>query len=127
MSKNGRRLLAGPTLTHDDPGDRAEHRRWAQSAGPGYRHAAHQAARLVKNATITGLHMDTHRGQTVWEADLTSPSGTRHSITIDAHNGTIRTRDTHRQREHQQRPQPGQHGGHGQHGQHGPLGPHGRR
>ena len=46
---------------------------------------------LEVSGTITELGLDDHLGKVVWEGDVRDPSGTKHSVRIDAGSGDVVT------------------------------------
>jgi uncharacterized membrane protein YkoI len=89
VSRHGTRILSGPTTTSESASDRAKHRRRLQDARLDYRQAAERATGAVPMGRITELDLDTYRGQTVWEAEVSPGAGPQHSLKIDARTGDV--------------------------------------
>ncbi|HET7304209.1 MAG TPA: PepSY domain-containing protein [Segeticoccus sp.] len=88
MSRSGRKVISGPTKKREDAHDRAKHRSRVQAAEFDYRQAARKIASAVPGGHITELGLDSHRGKTVWEADVIM-DGTKHEVTLDAKTGKV--------------------------------------
>ena len=89
VSRDGAKVVTGPTTKHEDPSDEAKHRNRVEAAKIDYRHAAERATGAVKDGRVAELNLDTYRGTTVWEADVIGRSGTKHSVKIDARTGRV--------------------------------------
>jgi uncharacterized membrane protein YkoI len=73
----------------EDAADKAEHRERVKAATLDYKEAAEKMRSAVPDARITELNLDTWRGTTVWEGDMTGSGGTKHEVKIDAASGQV--------------------------------------
>ena len=89
ISADGSELVSGPTADADDAEDKAEHLNQVNAAAIDYREAAKRMLAAVPGGRITELELDSEHGKTVWEADVIDESGAKHSIQIDAGDGSV--------------------------------------
>ncbi|WP_022887378.1 PepSY domain-containing protein [Glaciibacter superstes] len=89
ISADGSELVSGPTADADDAEDKAEHLNQVNAAAIDYREAAKRMLAAVPGGRITELELDSEHGKTVWEADVIDKSGAKHSIQIDAGDGSV--------------------------------------
>ncbi|HEX4813499.1 MAG TPA: PepSY domain-containing protein [Nonomuraea sp.] len=81
-------VVRGPARESGDAEDRAELQELVRASRLGYAQAADRIAATVPEGWISELNLDRERGKAVWEADVVTPDGTKHSVTIDAMTGT---------------------------------------
>lgn len=88
VSADGSSIIRNDTK-QEDAEDKAKHQERVKAAKLDYRQAAQKMRSAVPNAQITELNLDTWRGTTVWEGDMYTSDGTKHSVKIDAASGEV--------------------------------------
>jgi len=86
----GTSVSGSPRAETSDADDRAENDRFVAAADLDVSDAAGKFEDLHAG-TITELGLDDHLGKVVWEGDVRDPSGTKHSVRIDAGSGDVVT------------------------------------
>ncbi|MEV6339080.1 PepSY domain-containing protein [Nocardia vinacea] len=64
---------------------------WVLLAGPqiSRQQAIDEAVKAVPGGAVDSAEIDTERGASVWEVELTTPDGIEHEVTIDANTGKV--------------------------------------
>lgn len=64
---------------------------WVLLAGPqiSRQQAIDEAVKAVPGGAVDSAEIDTERGVSVWEVELTTPDGIEHEVTIDANTGKV--------------------------------------
>lgn len=90
VSGNGSKVVGGPSTKHEDKHDKTKHQDRVKAAKQNYEQAARKALAAVSHGKkVTELDLDTHRGKTVWEADVYDASNTKHEVKLDAAGGKV--------------------------------------
>ncbi|WP_157963889.1 PepSY domain-containing protein [Actinocorallia populi] len=88
VNADGSQIIRNDTK-QEDAEDKAKHQERVKAAKIDYSEAAQKMHSAVPNAQITELNLDTWRGTTVWEGDLQTSDGAKHSVKIDAGSGKV--------------------------------------